>query len=237
MKEIFILNEEMIIVKVTTFGKIPKEDSLGLRPGRVLEVSGVVSERQAARYVSVGYNNTKHAGCRIFVVPKDDPKSRCILSQIGKKKKVRGNVSQATNEKTISVMKGVNDDVFAVRNCTVTDVTWFSYSACIKCKSSKKAGQSCRNKKCMSRSTKKKDVVTMRVKIKDSSADNVKHAVMFDHVGTEFIMGIKPESFIRKDSAEQKKLCEKAYLGKQFNMDIYVKTAEQWVIQYLRKAE
>ena len=77
----------------------------------------------------------------------------------------------------------------------------------------------------------------MRVKIKDSSTDKVKLAVMFDHVGTEFIMGIKPESFVRKDSAEQKRLCEKSYLGKQFNMDIYVKTAEQWVIQYLRKTE
>ena len=239
MKEIFLVNDEMIMVKVTTFGKIPKEDGLGLRQGRVLEVTGMVSERQAARYVSVGYNNTKHVGfkCKISVLPKDDSKARCVLSRIGKKKKVRGNVSQARNVKTMSEMKDVTGDLCAVKNCTVTDVSCFCYSACIKCKSSKKEGQSCTNYKCTSRSTKKKDVLTVKVKIKDNSTEKDKQAVMFDHVGTEFIMGMRPESFVKKEFAVQRLLCEKAYLGKQFNMDVYIKTPTQWVIQYLQKAD
>ena len=237
MKEIYMLDEEMKMVKVTTFGKIPKVDGLGLRPGRVLEVSGMVSERQAARYISVGYNNTKHSGCKISVLPKEDPKARCFLSQIGQKKKVRGNVSRATNVKRMSAMEHMNGELFAVQNCTITDVSCFCYSACMKCKSSKKEGKSCTNSKCTSRSTKKKDVLTVKVKIKDNSTEKDKQAVMFDHVGTEFIMGLRPESFLRKNLPEQKRLCEKAYLGKQFDMDIFVKTATQWVIQYLRKAE
>ena len=236
MKEIYMLDEEMTMLKVTTFGKIPKEDGLGLRQGRVLEVTGMVSERQSARYISVGYNNSKHSGCKIFVLPKEDPKARCILSQIGQKKKVKGNVSRATIVKPISAMEHVNGELFAVKNCTVTDVSCFCYSACTKCKSSKKEGQSCTNSKCTSRSTKKKDVLTVKMKIKDSSSEKDKQAVMFDNVGTEFIMGMRPESFVRKDKAEQRRLCEKAYLGKQFNMDIFVKSASQWVIQYLRKA-
>ena len=238
MKEIYMLDEQMMMVKVTTFGKIPKTDGLGLRQGRVLEVTGMVSERQAARYISVGYNDTKHSECKIFVLLKENPKALSILSQIGQKKKVRGNVSRATNVKTISAMEHVNGELFAVRNCTVTDVSCFCYSACTKCKSSKKEGQSCTNSKCTSRSTKKKkDVLTVKMKIKDNSSEKDMQAVMFDHVGTEFIMGMRPESFVRKDKAEQRRLCEKAYLGKQFNMDIFVKTATQWVIQYLQKAE
>ena len=75
------------------------------------------------------------------------------------------------------------------------------------------------------------------MKIKDNSSEKDMQAVMFDHVGTEFIMGMRPESFVRKDQAEQRRLCEKAYLGKQFSMYIFVKTATQWVIQYLQKAE
>ena len=234
MEEIYILDSKMMIVKVTTFGKIPQHDRRGLRPGRVLEVTGVVSEKCAARYIAVGYNNAKHEGCRISVLAATNTTANNILSQIGKKKKVRGNVSQAAIFKTISEMKNLEEGLIGVKDCVVLAVSAFKYTACAKCKTSKR-GEACRNDKCTSKSKKEKNVLGVNVTIKDSSEPNGVRAVMFGHVGSEFTAGIDPEGLMRKPRDDQNRLLREACLGKQFQMDIYIRSRTQWVIQYLEK--
>ena len=235
VREILLVDTDMKQVKVTVFGNIPKMDIVGLREGRVLEVkNGVIKESLGARYICVAYTFT---GCRINVLRNEDQRARFILSGIGKKRKVRGNISRPTNVKTIQYLKK-NGCVgqFLIENIIVTRAFPYTYEACVKCKT-KKVEETCKNPKCKFKSKKKKEILRIKVTIEDSSArgeDGVE-AVMFDNTGTQ-IMGVSADVFLRKTEEEQRSFCLSKYSGNQFSsVQILIRDETSWVIQDIQK--
>ena len=235
IEEIYLLDQDMTLVKITVFGKIPKLDRLGLRPGRVLEVlNGKIKAKYGARYINVSYNTE---GCGIKVLPKDDERSLHILSSIGKKRKPRWNVSRATRIQTLNDLKSNGaEGLFEIRDCKVTNVNPFVYKACAKCKKGKKV--LCENRFCTSKSEKSRNVLGIRVAIQDSSTrgqDSV-NAVMFGDIGTHSVMSLSADVFMRHNREKQISLLESAYLGKKFSVNMFVNTKRSmWVIQNVER--
>ena len=134
VREIQLVDSEMKELKVTIFGNIPKMDGSGLRKGRVLEVCGIILDN-GARYICVSYD-TK--GSMIKVLPKDDEVSQHISSTVGKKRKSKSNISQATEVRTIKDLNSSGTSgQFRIQNCIVSTAFPNTYFACKSCKTKK----------------------------------------------------------------------------------------------------
>ena len=235
IEEFFLLDQSMTLLKVTVFGKIPKEDRLGLRPGRVMEVTnGKIKEKHGVRYINVSYGAE---GCKIQVLPKEDQRSIHILSSIGKKQKPRGNISRVTCTGTLNDLKNNGaEGRFEVRDCKVTNVHSFVYRACAKCKKKKK--EVCENRSCTSKSNKSRNILGIKLTIEDNSTkknDNV-CPVMFGDIGTKSMMGQSADVFMRKTREEQKLLLNQTYMEKEFTISMYVNVKKSmWIIQDVQR--
>lgn len=232
VREIQLVDSEMKELKVTIFGNIPKMDGSGLRKGRVLEVSGIILDN-GARYICVSYD-TK--GSMIKVLPKDDEVSQHISSTVGKKRKSKSNISQATEVRTIKDLNSSGTlGQFRIQNCIVSTAFPNTYFACKSCKT-KKDGDKCTNPKCKSKSKNKEKTLRINVTLEDKSArgeERVK-AVMFGNVCTN-IMGITAKTFMKKANKDQKTLCINKYVGKDFSVDIDIAGPNSWVIKQIQR--